>query len=62
MSGMKFRVIVNSVPKGGTFTILSDSCHSGGLIDKDMSILANSIDLKMRMRRASALTLPLPTG
>lgn len=29
------RHIVNRVPKGATFTILSDSCHTGGLIDKE---------------------------
>lgn len=32
---MDFRQLVNRVPKGATFTILSDSCHSGGLIDKE---------------------------
>lgn len=26
---------MNRVPQGATFTILSDSCHSGGLIDKE---------------------------
>lgn len=26
---------MNRVPKGVTFTILSDSCHSGGLIDEE---------------------------
>lgn len=26
---------MNRVPKGATFTIFSDSCHSGGLIDKE---------------------------
>jgi hypothetical protein len=30
-----FREIVNRVPKGASFTIVSDSCHSGGLIDKE---------------------------
>lgn len=32
---MDFRQIVNRLPKGASFTILSDSCHSGGLIDKE---------------------------
>ena len=32
---MDFRQLVNRLPKGATFTILSDSCHSGGLIDKE---------------------------
>lgn len=26
---------MNRLPKGASFTILSDSCHSGGLIDKE---------------------------
>lgn len=30
-----FRHLVNRLPKGASFTILSDSCHSGGLIDKE---------------------------
>ncbi|CAN0910228.1 AMC9 [Linum grandiflorum] len=30
-----FRQLVNKLPKGATFTMLSDSCHSGGLIDKE---------------------------
>lgn len=32
---MEFRELVDMVPKGATFTILSDSCNSGGLIDKE---------------------------
>ena len=30
-----FRQLVNRLPKGASLTILSDSCHSGGLIDKE---------------------------
>lgn len=30
-----FRHLVNRLAKGSSFTILSDSCHSGGLIDKE---------------------------
>ncbi|KVI11447.1 Peptidase C14, caspase catalytic [Cynara cardunculus var. scolymus] len=30
-----FRNLVNRVPKGASLTILSDSCHSGGLINKE---------------------------
>jgi len=30
-----FRLMVNMVPLGTTFTMVSDSCHSGGLIDKE---------------------------
>lgn len=33
--GLDFRQLVNRVSKGATFTIFSDSCHSGGLIDKE---------------------------
>lgn len=32
---MDFRQLVNRVPPKASFTILSDSCHSGGLIDQE---------------------------
>ncbi|KAH7575824.1 hypothetical protein JRO89_XS02G0226900 [Xanthoceras sorbifolium] len=32
---LDFRQLVSRLPKGTSFTILSDSCHSGGLIDKE---------------------------
>nr|GME05886.1 metacaspase-9 [Ipomoea batatas] len=35
ITSVDFRHIVKGVPIGATFTILSDSCHSGGLIDKE---------------------------
>ncbi|KAI3437026.1 uncharacterized protein J3R85_005754 [Psidium guajava] len=35
ITDVDFRHLVNRLPKGATFTILSDSCHSGGLIDKE---------------------------
>lgn len=50
---MDFRQIVNRLPKGASFTILSDSCHSGGLIDKEKeqigpsSINHNSQNLRL---------------
>ena len=28
-----FREIVDKVPQGVTFTLISDSCHSGGLVN-----------------------------
>ncbi|GAB4853051.1 hypothetical protein Ancab_017237, partial [Ancistrocladus abbreviatus] len=34
-AGVDFRQLVNRVPTGASFTILSDSCHSGGLIDEE---------------------------
>ncbi|MBA0867798.1 hypothetical protein Goshw_004351 [Gossypium schwendimanii] len=30
-----FRRLVNRLPEGASFTIVSDSCHSGGLIEKE---------------------------
>ncbi|XP_066341217.1 metacaspase-9-like [Miscanthus floridulus] len=30
-----FRELVDLVPRGATFTMVSDSCHSGGLIDQE---------------------------
>ncbi|KAI4348539.1 hypothetical protein L6164_009251 [Bauhinia variegata] len=35
ITDLDFRHLVNQLPKGASFTILSDSCHSGGLIDKE---------------------------
>ncbi|XP_043719682.1 metacaspase-9 [Telopea speciosissima] len=35
ITDVDFRKLVNRLPKGASFTILSDSCHSGGLIDKE---------------------------
>ncbi|MFQ6663528.1 hypothetical protein Gotur_031027 [Gossypium turneri] len=32
---MDFSRLVNRLPEGASFTILSDSCHSGGLIEKE---------------------------
>ncbi|KAE9599704.1 hypothetical protein Lal_00046089 [Lupinus albus] len=35
ITDLDFRQLVNRLSKGATLTILSDSCHSGGLIDKE---------------------------
>ncbi|GMY19933.1 metacaspase-9 [Fagus crenata] len=35
ITDVDFRQLVNRLPKGTSITILSDSCHSGGLIDKE---------------------------
>ncbi|XP_028772742.1 metacaspase-9-like [Neltuma alba] len=35
ITDLDLRQFVNRVPKGASLTILSDSCHSGGLIDKE---------------------------
>ncbi|KAK5826639.1 hypothetical protein PVK06_021565 [Gossypium arboreum] len=34
-SDVDFKRLVNRLPEGASFTILSDSCHSGGLIEKE---------------------------
>ncbi|MED6196317.1 Metacaspase-9 [Stylosanthes scabra] len=35
ITDLDFRQLVNRLPQGASLTILSDSCHSGGLIDKE---------------------------
>ncbi|KAH1055288.1 hypothetical protein J1N35_033353 [Gossypium stocksii] len=35
VTDVDFRRFVNRLPEGASFTILSDSCHSGGLIEKE---------------------------
>ncbi|XP_058106826.1 metacaspase-9-like [Magnolia sinica] len=35
ITDVDFRKLVHRLPEGAIFTILSDSCHSGGLIDKE---------------------------
>jgi len=38
-----FRDLVNKIPVGVAFTFLSDSCHSGGLIDSTKEQIGNSV-------------------
>ncbi|XP_017644604.1 metacaspase-9-like [Gossypium arboreum] len=35
VTDVDFKRLVNRLPEGASFTILSDSCHSGGLIEKE---------------------------
>ncbi|GJN28389.1 hypothetical protein PR202_gb16502 [Eleusine coracana subsp. coracana] len=35
ITDVDFRRVVDRVPRGASFTIVSDSCHSGGLIDNE---------------------------
>ncbi|CAO2145480.1 unnamed protein product [Urochloa humidicola] len=35
ITDVDFRQLVDRVPEGATFTMVSDSCHSGGLIDQE---------------------------
>ncbi|OEL26841.1 Metacaspase-9 [Dichanthelium oligosanthes] len=39
-----FRQLVDRVPQGATFTMVSDSCHSGGLIDQEKEQIGPSVD------------------
>lgn len=38
-----FRDLVNKIPVGVTFTFLSDSCHSGGLIDSTKEQIGDTV-------------------
>lgn len=38
-----FRELVNKIPVGVTFTFLSDSCHSGGLIDSTKEQIGDTV-------------------
>jgi hypothetical protein len=38
-----FRELVNKIPVGVTFTFLSDSCHSGGLIDSTKEQIGHTV-------------------
>ncbi|GLJ18592.1 hypothetical protein SUGI_0331110 [Cryptomeria japonica] len=61
-----FREIVNQVPEGASFTMVSDSCHSGGLIDKEIEQIgphgqaqtANTCEITEEERKKSKF-LPL---
>lgn len=38
-----FRDLVNKIPSGVTFTFISDSCHSGGLIDSEKEQIGGGV-------------------
>ncbi|XVF82533.1 hypothetical protein PTKIN_Ptkin16aG0057300 [Pterospermum kingtungense] len=42
ITDMDLRQLIRRLPKETSFTIISDSCHSGGLIDKDKEIIGPS--------------------
>ncbi|XP_058106827.1 metacaspase-9-like [Magnolia sinica] len=49
ITDVDFRVLVNRLPEGAIFTIFSDSCHSGGLIDKEKEQIGpHSSDRELR--------------
>ncbi|CAL4911776.1 unnamed protein product [Urochloa decumbens] len=56
ITDVDFRQLVDRVPEGATFTMVSDSCHSGGLIDQEKEQIGPSSggggdDLAARGRR-----------
>ncbi|XP_059428202.1 metacaspase-9 [Corylus avellana] len=57
ITDVDFREIVNRVPKGASFTIVSDSCHSGGLIDKEKEQIGPSC-VTTKERRSTPKTIP----
>ncbi|XP_022746875.1 metacaspase-9-like [Durio zibethinus] len=58
ITDVDFRQLVNRLPKGASLTILSDSCHSGGLIDKEKEQIGPSTD-KNTIVSYSAKSIPL---
>lgn len=44
---------MNRLPQGASLTILSDSCHSGGLIDKEKEQLGPNSNTNMTMANAT---------
>jgi hypothetical protein len=45
VTDVDFRELVDRVPPGASFTMVSDSCHSGGLIDQEKEQIGPSVDL-----------------
>jgi hypothetical protein len=43
VADVDFRQLVDRVPRGATFTMVSDSCHSGGLIDQEKEQIGPSV-------------------
>lgn len=52
---LDFRQLVNRLPKGASFTVFSDSCHSGGLIDKAKEQIGPSSNIdQLRTKQSPA--------
>ncbi|XP_062182723.1 metacaspase-9-like [Phragmites australis] len=45
VADVDFRQLVDRVPHGASFTMVSDSCHRGGLIDNEKEQIGPSVDL-----------------
>ncbi|KAF8398141.1 hypothetical protein HHK36_017067 [Tetracentron sinense] len=59
ITDMDFRQLVNRLPGGASFTILSDSCHSGGLIDKEKEQIGpSSVTTNSKSLSYSPKTIP----
>lgn len=54
---LDFRQLVNRLPKDTSFTILSDSCHSGGLIDKEKEQIGPSSVIQTSNSRSKQFSL-----
>ncbi|XP_031262298.1 metacaspase-9 [Pistacia vera] len=60
ITDVDFRQIVNRLPKGTSFTILSDSCHSGGLIDKEKEQIGPSSIIQESQKLCSSKPKTIP--
>ncbi|KAK9196891.1 hypothetical protein WN943_005024 [Citrus x changshan-huyou] len=55
ITDLDFRQLVNRLPKGASFTVFSDSCHSGGLIDKAKEQIGPSSNIdQLRTKQSPA--------
>eukprot|EP00253_Pinus_taeda_P012973 PITA_12973 len=51
-----FRLMVNMCPPGTSFTMVSDSCHSGGLIDKEKEQIGPHVRANRSLKRPGTLS------
>ncbi|BAT85035.1 hypothetical protein LR48_Vigan03g204700 [Vigna angularis] len=57
ITDLDFRQLVNRLAKGASLTILSDSCHSGGLIDKEKEQIGPSSSVQKGSTSKTSYTL-----
>ncbi|CAH2074203.1 unnamed protein product [Thlaspi arvense] len=67
ITDVDFRELVNQLPKGTSFTMISDSCHSGGLIDNEKEQIGpftvsgdRSVAMETRASMATITSRALP--
>ncbi|KAK1317779.1 Metacaspase-9 [Acorus calamus] len=60
ITDVDFRQLVNRLPPGASFTIVSDSCHSGGLIDKEKEQIGPSSTPRDTPTPAKPITKTIP--